>query len=213
MHSILVNWSVEPTHVRLFVIYVVAVGCFVAVRSIQLARRLYRPPGAESLTVEAFLDSGATTDRIATAALSGGIRCKSNVQRRDTQQNECQIATTEESTQRFQEVESEFLTRLEVCEADLASMRRLVPLTIGLSIFVVVYGAFPTWTDEFNNSRLTGNVAACMASERLFARFAIGLGVSIFIYTAYSFFTGTLSRRRIHWKQLCGTSQRTFRRI
>ena len=38
-------------------------------------------------------------------------------------------------------------------------MKRLLLLTLLVSCLVVVYGAFPTWTYEFNDSKTTGMMA------------------------------------------------------
>ena len=84
-----------------------------------------------------------------------------------------------------------------ICEADIASIRRLVPLTLGISLLVVIYGAFPTWNDEYSTSRMTGYQAGTRALELLLARFSLGLFVSILLYSLASFFQAIVARRRI----------------
>jgi hypothetical protein len=83
------------------------------------------------------------------------------------------------------------------CEADIASIRRLVPLTLGISLLAVIGGAFSTWYFDFATSRLTGSQAAIRANEELFARFSLGLFVSIVLYALASYFQAVVARRKI----------------
>ena len=82
-------------------------------------------------------------------------------------------------------------------EADIASIRRLVPLTLGISLLVVIGGALSTWNDEFANPRLNAIQAGYRALHELGARFSLGLFVSILLYALASFFQAALARRRI----------------
>lgn len=86
---------------------------------------------------------------------------------------------------------------LATCEADIASVKRMIPLTIGISLLVVIGGAFFTWNDIYATSGLTAYQAGFRALEELFARFSLGLIVSIFLYAASSFFEGAVARRRL----------------
>ena len=93
--------------------------------------------------------------------------------------------------------DSRTLKLFATCEADIASIKRLVPLTLGISLLVVIYGAFPTWNDEYSTSRMTGYQAGTRALELLLARFSLGLFVSILLYSLASFFQAIVARRRI----------------
>jgi hypothetical protein len=178
------NWAIEPLHVRLFVLYLLGAGCFTLWRSVNLMRRLF------------------SIDRVTKAALRNDVSLGPRPGERSSS-TEPKTVGSVDVFRREQAAECEFSVLSEACDADIASINRLVTLTLYLSLLVVVYGAFPTWADEFNNSKVTGNMALHSAVEKLFARFTLGLSTSILLYAASSFFVGNLARRRIKWKQRC----------
>jgi hypothetical protein len=144
VHFFPLDWAAQPPHARLFVFYLLVVTCFAAVRSVQLARRLY--------SKEKSLSSSD---------------------------------------------DSQTLKLFATCDADIASIRRLVPLTLGISLLVVIGGGFSTWNDESANPHLNAIQSGYRALEELFARFSLGLFVSILLYAVASFFQAIVARRRI----------------
>jgi hypothetical protein len=126
------------------VFYLFVVTCFAAVRSIQLARRLYS---------------------------------------KDTSGSSFKNSQT--------------LKLFATCDADIASIRRLVPLTLGISLLVLIGGAFSTWNDESANPHLNAIQAGYRALEELLARFSLGLFVSILLFALASFFQAVVARRKI----------------
>ena len=91
----------------------------------------------------------------------------------------------------------ETLRLFATCDADIASIRRLVPITIGISLLVVTAGAFSTWNDESANPHLNAIQSGYRALHELGVRFSLGLFVSILLYSLASFFQGIVARRRI----------------
>jgi hypothetical protein len=114
-----------------------------------------------------------------------------------------QTAVQETALRTVEAAESRFLYLWEMCHASVKSIRRMVLLTLLSSALVVVYGAFPTWGDEFNNGTIVGSMALFETADKLFARLALGLSVCVILYAASSFFEGAITRRRTQWKYNC----------
>jgi len=96
----------------------------------------------------------------------------------------------------------------ELCDADVKSIKGMAVLTTLLSLVVLTHGAFPTWSYEFNNSKITGDMALIYAGEELLARLTLGLLLSAILYGASSFLEGVMLRRRAYWKYNNGKEEK-----
>jgi hypothetical protein len=175
-------WKIEPPHARLFFLYLLGVGCFTVWQSIRLKLRL--------AALQKLI--GTVPAKKATLTSSHG----------DGSSTADHKAADVQAFRPVQSAEREFSILYEMCDADVASINRSATLTFYLSLLVIVYGAFPTWTFEYTTSTLTGTAAWHKATEILLARLTLGLTMTTLVYAVSSFFAGALSRRKIKWRQL-----------
>ena len=87
----------------------------------------------------------------------------------------------------------------ETYHADVASIKRLARLTFLVAVLIVIYGAFPTWAEHFNNTNITGNEALITSLSLLFDRLAIGIATCVLFLAISNHFENSLMRRRSSW--------------
>lgn len=102
----------------------------------------------------------------------------------------------------LQQAESRFLFLWEMCSAKVASLKRLVILTLLLSIFVFVSLTIQFLTD-LSISRAAGIAVITGSIAESLTPFSLGILVSATLYAVYSFYQGVLMRRMASWKYFC----------
>ncbi len=190
-------------YARLFLLYLFYLACFVAVRTSKLVWRLYffRPHRVPSTD-----KSDSHSDSIVLARSTLAKRTISG-ERLNTRAgghvgHPLHAKSKEESSSRMSAADTEFVFLWEQCYADIKSMKRLASFTLLLSILLFVYGAFPTWSYEFNNANITGSAALFKASIILLRRLLLGMGACTVVYGISSFLEIVALRRMALWKYL-----------
>ncbi len=200
MHS---NSILEPIYARLFLLYLFYLACFVAVRTSKLAWRLYffRPHRIPSND-----KSDSQSDSIVLARSTLARRTISgerlNIRAAGNAGHPLDAKSKEGSSSTMSAADTEFVFLWEQCYADIKSMKRLASFTLLLSILLFVYGAFPTWSYEFNNANITGSAALVEASIILLKRLSLGVGACTAVYGVSSFLEIVALRRMALWKYL-----------
>jgi hypothetical protein len=198
MDEMLLRWAIEPWYMRVFLLYLFAAICILAVRSLRVAWRLGVFPRRNRISFQNVRDDAMNAKLLAESALSNRFFCKLvtdsdiAVKSGDKKALLCTIQTAR----------SRFLYLWELCCAEVGSIKRLLLLTLLLSSVVVLGDIQMTFTDAFEN-RTTGVVALFMAIAELLRRFSLGLFVCTIFFAISGFLEGTLVRRRIHWNYLC----------
>jgi hypothetical protein len=196
-------WASQPTHVRLFLLYLFGVAAVGVVNAVKLARLLYSIPGQRagiSFEEMIFKDVGAK-DALAESALGGrGLAYMSL----EAWHNETQSAILKiDGSQVLRRVEAagnRFDYLWGGCHADVTALRRASTPVLLLSLLVVVYGAFPTFHDFCNNSKLVPLDCLILTLDQLLTRLALGLGCCLALHLAANWFDRALIRRKTRWK-------------
>jgi ABC-type molybdate transport system permease subunit len=84
------------------------------------------------------------------------------------------------------------------------SIKRLSVLTLLTTLFLISYGAVPTFEANFSNKQATGSFALYQTVAALLNRFAFGIMLTAIFYLLYSLFMTALMKRRATWNSLSG---------
>jgi hypothetical protein len=195
-------WNMQPSYFRLFLLVLCATGVISFVRSVRLARSLYRYSGDRTLPEHA-IKGEPDPDLLAASALASQSRC----QAADGRSMSSGFLSDRSNAKRVLYVlrvaESRFQYLWEKCYADAESIRRASLLTFLLSLVVVTYGVSPTFNDFHNGSRLTGGECLYLTLFEQFTRLAIGLSLSTALYLVSGFFERKLADRKTCWNYFC----------
>jgi hypothetical protein len=196
-------WAAQPTHVRLFIVYLIVAACITTILSLRLVRRLWttRRPRMQ-ISLQDICDGVIGADLLAQSALSNGVVYESSGGLGVSGQAASAKITRNEFLRTVQAAESRFSYLWDMCYVDVESLKKVATFTLLLSFLVVVYGAFPTFRDFCNNSKLTAVSCLVSAIELLLARFALGLSFCAALYLISCSFDLVMVRRKTRWTYL-----------
>ena len=195
------HWATEPIHARLFVLFILVVCCVAFVHALRLTYCLFAFGKRTRILLSNILDEATVNaDLLAKSALTNSVSyvASSKTPNRDARPG----AGADVALQRLKAADQRFSYLWEKARTEVTSINKLVVLTLLLSLLVIVYGAFPTWNEEFNNSKVAGFAALFGATDKLLTRLAFGLCASVVLYVISGFFEGVMSRRRAYWNYL-----------
>jgi len=195
-------WVMQPTSVRLLLLGLLGVAAISVVRSARLARRLYRYSG-EPTSLESIVDGRADPDLVAASALAGQALCTTVLGARAVSQPPLDRAGVEGVHCVLRAAENKFSYLWEKCYSDVQSIKSASMFSFLLSLVMVAYGAFPTYSRFYNNSNRPGSLCLFLTVEQLFLLLALGWSCCVALYLAASFFERTLADRKTCWKYLC----------
>jgi hypothetical protein len=171
-----------PWGAELFLLYLLLVLAVSFVRSVSLLWQL-RPLPVKPRSAGAKTDSETRqTDLLARLALANRLP-------RDHSGSSPTI---------LQEATSEFAHRCELCAAKVSSIKKLVPLTLLVSILLLVESSATMLGDIATEKRVWIGFVAGRTSE-LLVQMALGVLVCVILYAISSSFEGALARRKISW--------------
>jgi len=75
--------------------------------------------------------------------------------------------------------------------------------TFLLSLVMVAYGAFPTYSRFYNNSNRPGSLCLFLTVEQILLLLALGWSCCAMLYLASSFFERALAHRKAGWRYFC----------
>lgn len=195
-------WVMQPMSVRLFLLGLLGVIIISVARSGRLARRLYRYSG-EPTSPENIVNGKADPDRLAASALAGRVLCRTGLDTRAISQPSMDRVGVGEVPYALRAAESKFSYLWEKCYSDMQSIKRASIFTFLLSLVMVAYGAFPTYSRFYNNSNRPGSLCLFLTAEQLFLLLALGWSSCATLYFASSFFERALAHRKASWKYFC----------
>lgn len=191
-------WAAQPTHIRIFLIYLFVVICITAVQLLRLVLVLGWTASRKRISVDAILDGSVTYNVLCEAGFAKRLQFSEKEQRRIKELR----ASQEKSNMalnviRAAEPEFAYLSRQSQIRVQL--LKFLFQLTLLLSIIVVIYGAYPTWLALYNDGERTG-VGALVETGRLLSdRLLVGLLVSAVLLISYGCCERALVIRRAKW--------------
>jgi hypothetical protein len=207
------HWATEPMHAKLFILFLLTASCFAIARTVGLARRLCRFSKSKRISFENIRDGVTDPNILAEHALSNGFSSEISIEGAPKSDSSTRDTREDSGLRTLQAAHAEFLYLWDMCHANVESLKRLVILILLFSFFVVAYGAFPTWTEMFDNANIAGTIALFRAIDALLARLALGLGVCAILYAIYGLFTGILMRRKASWEHFHSVVQDMLSRV
>lgn len=194
------RWATEPMHAKLFIFYLLIVYFLAVVYSVRLVWAL-APLGAR-LALRNVARGDVTEEILARAALANRVLIEP-IGVGGLESNGTLTPSHEKPTlYTLRAVDSRFKDVVGRCQADAAVIKRLSWLTLLVSFLVVVYGAFPTLADQFNDRNVIGSAAILATVDLLLSRLALGLASCAVLYAVSSVSEVTLMRRLNTWQHL-----------
>jgi hypothetical protein len=181
-----------PWESRLFILYLLLVLCISLVESGSLVRQLWslsasrwdplRKPGSGIEWADLLAAAGLMNrlpHEIVDRASDGAV-----------------------SLPRVQQAEGRFLYLWGMCSAKLASLKRLLPLTLLLAIFALVSVAINLLT-EVTVQKMAGMAFLAGSIAEGLVPLALGVLICAVLYAVCGFFEGMLTRRQASWNYFC----------
>ncbi len=106
----------------------------------------------------------------------------------------------------MEQAEFKFLYSWEMCSTKVESIKRLAVLTSLLSVLLLVCRA-TTILAYITAQKVVGNAFVAGSMAEVFVLLALGIFVCALLYAIYTFYEGTLRRRRASWKYFCARSR------
>jgi hypothetical protein len=207
LHTVYLTWATEPLHARLFALYLIAVCGVTAFRTLKLFRSFYSLTDRAHISFETIRSGTVAPDLLAVSALKGKIARDLTTKRSSRPDTSVDTSGRESFVKLLHSADSNFRYLWTRCAADVDSIKRLAFLTLCLSFFVVVYGAFPTWSDQFNSANITGITALFQTVSLLFQRLELGIATAAILYGISSCFARITTYRRAEWEYFHSRSE------
>jgi hypothetical protein len=190
------TWAAQPTHVRIFLLYLMAITFWAVWVSFRLIRRLQSVGGPKTVSIQILSNGEFTSFDLAEFALQN--------RNRYVELEKPPLATEHGSRKGESDVvlhlaDSYFRYLWGTLSIHVYTLKRVAFLTGLFSIWIIVYGAFPTFWDFRNNSSLLPSDCLVLTLEQLCGRFALGMFISVSLYAVSVFFSQTLASRNSLW--------------
>lgn len=197
MQPLDLSWGAQLTLVRLVLLSQLALILICVVRFIRSGRFLYRFSG-DSILMDHVLRAEADPDLLAAYALARRLSCKAVDRRANPEPSKSQ-ARVDKVLLILNAAESRFLYLWENCYADVESAKRASLLSFLLSVIMVSYAAFPTYSRYVLNK----SAQPLLATEHLLLLFTLGCSCCAVLYFASSVFERKLTKRKTCWTYFC----------
>lgn len=188
-------WTVQPTHVRLFELYLAWLLAGTMFRAMRIGRQLYGISAARAAAPD-IAGGRAEPDLLATSAIAGKVPRETaalQLQRLNYAEREAALNMMERADIKFRYLSDSISNRF-------AWMRRTVMLTLFLLSLVLAYGGLTTYGDICNNSKLTGSECFLATIGQLLVRLIMGLSVCAIVYAIRSGLEDVLQDRKTKWE-------------
>lgn len=176
-----------PWESRLLVLYLLLVFAVSVARSVPLLRHLWWFSVSKWRSLQKSDSENEKADWLAAAALANKLS---------------RHPDPTPSARQLQLAESRFLYAWEMCSAGVGSMKRLVPLTLLLSVLVLL-----TLTIQLLRKILLqkafGMAALAGGMSQTLMPLLLGVFVCAVLYAACSLYEGMLMRRKASWNYFC----------
>lgn len=202
MWTIHLLWTSQSTDVRFIVLGVFAVVAILLVRSVRLARMLYKDSG-EPLSPKEVVEGAVDPCLLAKSGLTNRMRRGCVPQEGGGPESSRERGRREEALNTLRTAERTFLYLWELCYTDMESIRSASALALMLSFAMVVYGAYPTFQGFSNESRLSIDECLQFTFFQQSTRLGVMMLVCTMLYMVSLAFKRVLKRRKICWQYFC----------
>lgn len=182
----------RPWEYRIFVLYASIVLVISLVKWAGLGRQLWSFSISRRLSLQKHGSSSEKAELLARSGLANKLP------------NEAVFKAWAEGDRPtlLQQAEGRFLFLWKMCSVKVASLKRLVILTLLLSVFVFVSLTIRFLT--YMCSSKTAGIALITGSiAELLTPFSLGILVCAVLYAVYGFYEGVLMRRMASWNYFC----------
>jgi hypothetical protein len=190
-----------PIHLKLFILYLLVVLVVGVVRWIRLAWQAWFLPLRKRLSPEALREGKVQADNLAACALAGGL--SRSIANPITAILKPGSDAAFALLSRLERARHRFLHAWEIQWSKIQALKRLVLLTILLSMFVLAAGATNALNGVYTEKGPVALRVGAMLGAQLFGAVAIGLFVSAVLYGAASCYESLLMRRKATWNYFC----------
>jgi hypothetical protein len=199
MHGMGFEWAMYPLYVKVFVLYLVVVGCLTIVRSLRLAWRLYSFSSLVSL--QDIRDGLIHADRLARAALANRLSLEFVAERHPDPTNQPQMAGDNTLTRFLQAADSEFLYLLGISYIQVKRMRWLIVLTLLLGCLMATFGTSDLVRGAYLvvGDRIPGVLLLRESIFELLKPLALGILLCVILCVLGNLFDGAMARRKARW--------------
>ncbi|HEV7219924.1 MAG TPA: hypothetical protein VGN39_13710 [Terriglobales bacterium] len=186
----------HPWEDRIFVLYLVIALAISLVKWVSLGRQLWAFSISRLLSLQQHGTSSERAELLARSGLANKLPNEAVAK-----------VSAEDRPAMLQQAESRFLFLWEMCSVKVESLKRLVILTLLLSIFVFVSLTIQFLTD-LTISKATGIAVITGSIAESLTPFSLGILACAVLYAVYGFYRGVLTRRIASWHYFCtNTSQ------
>jgi hypothetical protein len=203
-------WPSQPTHVRLFLVYLAVIVCMALAYSLILTSRLYSLRSRITVSLRTLSGGTLSAELLAEYALANRVRLGPLEEGSHAPGVATHASDELPASSILLSAENKFQYLWEICDAKIEMIRRLSVLTFLLSFLTVIYGAYPTFIAEFGSGNITGSLALYNSINALLYRLALGLCIGAFLYSLFTLFKGAIERRRTCWNYFCAKLNETL---
>ena len=201
------HWIFAPLSVKLFLVYVVTAVALTIVRALRLISRFFAVR-ARQVSWEDLRSGTVSPESFGKAALANRVRYdvapRSPAQPQDPDSGDTNKRPNTPSDKvvlrALKKADGAFRLAAQACEIKIASIRRLLWLTVLLSVLLITFDAYTVWLSLWENSKITGLTALLEAVPILLDWLSFSLAGCAVLYATSSFLEGVLQRRQARWQ-------------
>jgi hypothetical protein len=204
------HWSIAPLSVRLFLVYVSLVVVMAIVRALTLMWRFFSVR-ARRMSFDDLRGVPLSPESFAASAMANRVRYEATAQSRAEGQNS-DDANAEKVTRASYEkaalrnlkrADSAFRFAAQTSEIEIALIRKLLWLTVLLSVLLVTFNTFVIWRFIYEDAKITGLSAFVETIRIFFGWLSFSFVVCVVLHVIWSFLDGVLRRRQACWQYFC----------
>jgi hypothetical protein len=204
MNEILRHWFIEPLSAKMLIFYLTAVACVTIWRIGRLLRYLYPARNLMIISSQNVCDGTITAERLVQCALAGRMRL--GLHDGDSKPNDKSKPVRRGITlQILGAAEAEFSYLWDRLFQSVQSTKRIIVLTLLLSLFVTVRGISSIMDGRYmiSNDRMPQSVLLQENVVEMFGILSLSLCFCVFLSLVWTICEGVLRRRRASWIHFC----------
>ena len=204
------HWSIAPLSVRLFLVYLSLVVTTAIVRALTLIWRFFSVR-ARRVFFDDLRGVPLSPESFAASAMANRVRYEATAQSRAEGQNsddanadkETKASYEKAALRNLKRADSAFRFAAQTYEIEIALIRKLLWLTVLLTVLLVTFNTFVIWRFIYEDAKITG-LSAFVETIRIFLGWlSLSFVVCVVVHVTWSFLDGVLRRRQAGWQYFC----------